>query len=203
MSVEHCGADKRGGGTCDQPAGWGTGHLGVGSCKLHGGCTPNHELAGRVTLARREMAVMGRPLDIDPIEAILECIRITAGEVQYASDRVAELTPDQAVGPVITTRPLKEEKGAESLTYRVEEHGPPALNIWIEVRRRAMRDLVEYSRVAIAAGIAERQVKIAEQQGQLLAQVIRGILTELGVLDRPETPGIVRRHLTLIAGQAA
>jgi hypothetical protein len=39
-----CGARKRQprnpGETCAQPAGWGTGHLGFGRCKLHGGATP-------------------------------------------------------------------------------------------------------------------------------------------------------------------
>jgi hypothetical protein len=59
-----------------------------------------------------------------------------------------------------------------------------------------MDRLVDYSKVAIAAGIEERRVKLAEQQGALLAQAIRGILAELGVGDRPEVPAVVRRHLT-------
>lgn len=160
-------------------------------------------MSGAVALARREYVAMGIPLDVDPHEAILECIRISAGEVQYASDRIAELRHDEVVGPVVTTRPLKEEKGAESMHHRVEEHGPPALNIWIEVRRRAMRDLVDFSKVAIAAGIAERVVRVAEQQAHQLARAVDGILTDLGVRDHPEAPSIVRKHLTLIAGLAA
>lgn len=37
-----CGArvKSRPGGTCEQPAGWGTNHVGTGRCKLHGGATP-------------------------------------------------------------------------------------------------------------------------------------------------------------------
>lgn len=36
-----CGARKRQGpGICRRPAGWGTGHVGEGRCKLHGGCLP-------------------------------------------------------------------------------------------------------------------------------------------------------------------
>lgn len=35
-----CGAETRTGGTCQQVAGMGTDHPGVGRCKYHGGCTP-------------------------------------------------------------------------------------------------------------------------------------------------------------------
>lgn len=198
-----CGAKTRAGGQCQRGAGWGTGHSGVGRCKLHGGSTPNHELAGAVMLARREAFVMGRPLDVEPHEALLECIRIAAGEVQYASEQIARLEESEAVGPTVTTRPLKHEKGAESSVDRVYEEGAPAVHIWIEVRHRAMDRLVNYSKIALAAGIEERRVKIAEQQGQLLVQVIRGVLADLGVANHPEAPAAVRRHLTLVSGQAS
>jgi hypothetical protein len=33
--VNLCGAQRRSGGTCRQPAGWGTTHTGYGTCKLH------------------------------------------------------------------------------------------------------------------------------------------------------------------------
>jgi hypothetical protein len=198
-----CGARRKSGGTCQYRAGWGTGHPGVGRCKFHGGASPQAEVSGAVQLARREALVMGGPLDMEPHEALLECIRIAAGEVRYASERIAELEESDAVGPVVSTRPLKYEKGAESISERVFEEGAPAVHIWIEVRHRAMDRLVNYSKIAIAAGIEERRVRIAEQQGNLLAQAIRGILEELGVANRPEVPTIVRRHLTLVSGQGA
>ena len=38
-----CGARKRQGeGYCRRPAGWGTDHVGMGRCKLHGGATKSH-----------------------------------------------------------------------------------------------------------------------------------------------------------------
>lgn len=197
---KRCGAKTRSGGACKQTAGARTNHTGEGRCWLHGGASPQAEVAGVVQLARREAVVMGQPLDLSPEEALLECIRIACGEVQYASERIAELSPDEAVGPVVTTRPLKEEKGAESAYDRVEEHGAPAVHIWIEVRDRAMDRVVNYTKVAIAAGLEERRVKVAEQQGELLAQAVRGILSDLGVADHPKAPQIVRKHLTLIAG---
>jgi hypothetical protein len=202
-----CGAKTRKGTPCQKGAGWGTKHSGTGRCKLHGGSSPQAELSGQVFLARREAVVMGVPLDIEPHNAILECIRIAAGEVQYASDRIAELEPEQAVGRMTSThtRPLDLGKEGEDPSHIVEEVKieQPALHIWIVARRQAMDRLVQYSAVAIKAGIEERRVKLAESQGQLLVQVIRGVLQELGVLNRPEVPAIVRRQLTLVAGQAA
>jgi hypothetical protein len=69
------------------PGGWGTRHIGFGYCKLHGGASPSGELyraklqafAEAVKLGR----VMGVPVNVDPLEAFLHCIRIAAGEVEY------------------------------------------------------------------------------------------------------------------------
>lgn len=206
-----CGARKKKGGTCEKTAGWGTSHQGQGRCKLHGGASPKAEVAGQVFLARREAAVMGVPLNIEPHMAILECIRIAAGEVAYASERIAELQPGEAVGPVVSRvdRPLKEEKGAESIEYRAEEvhEAGPALHIWIQARHQAMDRLVAYSTAALKAGIEDRQVKLAESQGQLLVTAIKGILEDLSkavgiaLLSHPEAPAIIRGQLTRVAGQ--
>lgn len=203
-----CDAAKRSGGKCARPAGWGTQHLGVGSCKLHGGSTPTHELAGAVLLARRDMAVMGQPLDIEPGEALLQCIRIAAGEVQYASDRIGMLDEADAIVQASSTktRPLSYGKEGESPDETVDEvttSNVYELNIWIKVRREALDRLVNYSAIALKAGVEERKVKIAEQTGALIAQAIRGVLAELGIADRPDVPSVVRRQLALVAGQAA
>ncbi len=195
-SAERCAAKTRKGSPCQQPAGWGTQHVGVGRCKLHGGAEPHAQVNGMVQLARREQQVMGMPLAIEPQDAILECIRIAAGEVAYASERIAELDLVDAVAPV--HRELERESD-EGTVREVRQDGA-AVHIWITVRRQAMDRLVSYSLAAVKAGIEERLVRVAEQQGMLLAQAIQGILAELGVKDRPEVASVVRKHLTLIAG---
>lgn len=198
-----CGAKTRKGSRCVRPAGWGTDHLGTGRCRNHGGASPQAQLAGVVQLARREASVMGAPLDVDPIKAILECIAIVAGEVQYCSARIAELEEHEAAGKavLVVERPLKDMGGAEDPSVTVEERREqaPGLHIWIVARREAMDRLVQYSNVAIKAGIAERQVSLAEQQGELIARVLRGVLVDLGIHDHPEVPTVVRRHLALVA----
>lgn len=195
-----CGADTRSGKPCRRKAGAGTGHQGVGRCSNHLGATEKNERVAAIYLAKRELQVMGLPLPIHPIDAILQCVSIAAGEVQYASDRIAELKDDDATGPVVSSRPLKYEKGAESSTERVEEHGPPALHIWVQVRHEAMDRLTHYSKIALAANVSERQIQLAEGQARQLASAIRGILQDLGLANDPRAPAIVRRHLELVGG---
>lgn len=51
-----CGAKTRAGGTCQQPAGWGTQHVGNGRCKLHGGNAGAPIKTGRYSIKRQELA---------------------------------------------------------------------------------------------------------------------------------------------------
>lgn len=54
---------------------------------------------------------------------------------------------------------------------------------------------------AVAAGLAERQVRLAEQQGQLLASVIKAVLGDLNLTpDQQRLVGeVVPRHLRALA----
>jgi hypothetical protein len=204
-----CGAKTRSGGTCGRQAGWGTSHLGVGSCSSHGGSTPTHELSGAVALARRQALVMGEPLDADPHEVILDCIRIARGEVRYCSDRIADLEDALVRHQAIKVRPLSYGKEGESATETVEEvttSEQVTLHAWVVARHAAMDRAVNYSKIALAAGVEERRVRVAERAGEMMAQLIRGVLTDLGVpLEDPKTREVVVRHLRLVegGGQAA
>ena len=53
----------------------------------------------------------------------------------------------------------------------------------------------KHAKLALDAGVEERKVRIAEQQGELIAQVIRSILGDLGLNKKQQTdaPAIVRR----------
>jgi serine/threonine protein kinase len=46
--------------------------------------------------------------------------------------------------------------------------------------------------------LAESQERLAEEQGEQIARVIRGVLKDLGLADRQEVPGLVQRHLSLV-----
>jgi len=75
--------------------------------------------------------------------------------------------------------------------------------------RRALVDLeaaerdrcVRYAKTAHDMGIAEREVRLAEQQGQLLAAAVQNILGDLDLTPEQQgrVPDVVGRHLRAVA----
>lgn len=88
MPVERvlCGARTRAGGTCRKVAGYGTDHLGFGSCKFHGGSTPN----GRKSAARAQLAVVA-PSPIGGFDAIERGLGILNGIMDALSRELEKL----------------------------------------------------------------------------------------------------------------
>jgi hypothetical protein len=176
-----CGALKRkavNGKTCQMPAGWGTNHYGIGKCKLHGGTSPTHVKAAATEEYRR---LLGNPIEINPLDALLWCIKISAGEVQWLSEKMSK---------------LQEKDWIEDTIVGKQFH------LYAKERRARQQDLARYSQMAISLGIAERAVKLAETYGEMLAALIQGILGDLDLSEsqRAKAPQIVRRHLILMDG---
>lgn len=199
-----CGAKlTRRKGTCGHAAGWGTPHPGRGRCKWHGGSTPNHVKKAEREEAEEAVAVYGLPREIEPQAALLEEIHRTAGHVTYCGDRIRELEAAELTFGTFkdSARTIGVAGGdGQQVERRVERRA--RITALLDLYHRERKHLVDVCRVAIAAGIAERQVRLAEQQGALIAQVIRGVLDDLGVADQEEVPKIVRRHLMLVDGGA-
>lgn len=174
-----CGARKRrGAGKCQMAAGWGTNHPGTGRCKLHAGSTP----AGVKAAASEEYRkLLGNPIEINPLDALLWCIKIRAGEVQWLTERIADLEEKEWIEETIMGK---------------------AFHMYARERQHAMQDLARYSQMAVSLGIAERAVKLAETYGEMLASLIQGILADLDLSkeQRAKAPSIVRKHLILIDG---
>jgi hypothetical protein len=201
---EICGAKTRRGTACQRPAGEGTEHgpkdgwAGVGRCKRHGGSTPTHEKAAARQQAQLAARVMGAPLDIGPHEALAWCVRITAGEVAYCSERIAALEESEAVVADTMDRSHQEldRWGEVHDLVETRETSQARLHLWIEARAEAMKRLAAFSKLAVDAGVAEREVALGERAGEELAVLIRGLLGDLGVaLDDERTREIVGRHL--------
>src|SRR5690349_4926946 len=89
-----CGGKRRGEGAgklCTRPAGWGTDHAGTGKCKLHGGSTKSHTVAGQKALAEQAVKAFGLPREVDPRDALLEEVHRTAGAVAWLHEQVQAL----------------------------------------------------------------------------------------------------------------
>lgn len=173
-----CGAQKRGKGKCTLPSGWGTNHYGIGKCKLHGGSTPTQVKAAA---SEEYRTLLGNPIEINPLDALLWCIKIRAGEVKWLSDRMAELDEKSWVQDTIVGKQF---------------------HLFAKERQAALADLARYSQMAVSLGIAERAVKLAETYGEMLAALIQGILADLELTaeQRVKAPGIVRLHLIRMDG---
>lgn len=178
-----CNGHNRSGAPCRNAAGFGTDHVGYGNCKFHGGASPAGKKHAERLQAEAAVVTYGLPREVDPHTALLEELHRTAGHVAWLHTLVAALE----------TRDLKQYQHMEA-GGTVER---PA--IWVELYARERKHLAEVAKACISAGIEERRVQLAEQQGALIARVLDGVLTELGVRDRPEVPDVVRRHLTLVA----
>jgi hypothetical protein len=159
-------------------------------CRSHGGSAAQNRAAGerrhREEQARAAVVTYGLPREVEPAQALLEEVHRTAGHVTWLGDLVAEL-----------------ERGELAQWSEAAGRRP---SIWVELYQTERAHLARVAKSAIDAGIAERQVHLAEQQGELLAVVIRRILDDLALSPEQAArlPDVVPRHLrALTAGGPA
>jgi hypothetical protein len=192
-----CGAGKhQGDGTCRRPAGWGTDHAGTGPCKLHGGATPTVAKGSLLRLvegkSRAMVATYGLPREIPADRAILEEIHRTAGHVAWLADVIQSLTEEELVWGTVQIKTGGDDAG------RTEAAEP---NVWLKLYREERAHLAKVCAEAVRCGIAERFVKLAEAQGALLVELIRGILADLALTPEQQAlvPDVVPRHLRALS----
>ena len=173
-------------------------------CRFHGGASPQAKAAAQERLteekARRAMATYGRKVETTATEALINEVQWTAGHVEWLRERVQEI--EESAAGTDTNHPLvwgkvREKTGGQDWG-QTEEATP---NIWLRLYQDERDHLVKVCSAAIKAGIEERRVRLAEQQGQLVAQAIRAILDDLGltVEQQAKVPEIVPRHLRALA----
>lgn len=194
-----CTAHKRNGQPCGQPP-----MQDQDVCKMHGGKAPQALAAATTRHAEREaekaVATFGLRVDITPADALLELVQCTAGHVAWLRERVQELAPEALVwGPALE----REKTGGEDWGSTREDKA--GVNTWLVLYHQQCRLLLDASTAALKAGIDERRIKIAEQTGELLAQVIRNVLSDLTLTPDQQAlvSVVVPRHLRAVAGGAA
>lgn len=189
-------------------------------CMFHGGKAPQNikKAEERVTeeKARRIVETYGRRIDTTATEALLEEVQWTAGHVAWLRARVQEI--ETGVGGAVDPDwdEAEEEPGTTAsrpspLVWGVtrrktggDDHGvteEASPNIWLKLYQQERTHLVKVCAEAIKAGIEERRIKLAEQQGALVARAIRAILGDLDLTPEQEArvPDVVPRHLRALA----
>src|SRR5580658_10055930 len=85
LKSERAGPNKNGRGNpskwCTLPAGWGTEHVGVGTCKHHLGNTEKHVKAAQPVMAAQAVQRFALPVEVDPELAIVQAIGRANGAV--------------------------------------------------------------------------------------------------------------------------
>lgn len=203
-----CEAERKGKPPCGRPAGWGTPHPGIGRCKLHGGCTPNHVKGAQIEQARRVVANLGigsaDPKSVDPIwEIICEIARARAA-VDWCEEQIAQLDRGELTFGVVRESIEEgsgtgQKEGDTNRSSTVKAAGKhPFVKLWHEERDKLRTASVE----AVKIGLAEREIRLAEMQGQLIAQVVRSAAADpemgLSPLDQRKFASVVGRHLRTV-----
>lgn len=160
-------------------------------CRTHGGAAPQviamAERRRAHAAATEAVEALGLPRNIDPHAALLEEVHRTAGHVTWLGELIQSL------------------ERADLKQYTHDEDGRQweRPSVWYELYKTERAHLVQVCAKAIAAGVAERQVRLAEEQGTLIVKLLRGVLDDLGLGDDRHAREVVARHLRSIDGGAA
>ena len=179
---------------CQRSAGAGTTHHGKGFCDYHqwqvssettNATTPRNELTYAMKQAAERSKFFGDPRSIDPHSVLLEEIGRSAGIVGYYEGKLQEfrdwgLTDEQ----IISQKTLKDGEKP---------------SVWMELFNTEREHLVKTCIAAIKAGVAERKVQIAEQQGRMIAAMLFAFMHDPEIGLTPDqmlkAPGVIRRHM--------
>jgi hypothetical protein len=129
-------------------------------------------------------SLYGRPTqDTDPAEVLLSEIRRTAGHIEWLGDNLRNSDPHKFVrGLWLAKRQSGFIKEEEIDTTDLSQAGA----MWLELYLTERRHLATICRTALAAGIEERRVRLAERQAERIGGAFRGMLFDLAQLLKIE-----------------
>lgn len=176
-----CGASSKSErGWCGYPAGWGTDHPGEGRCRKHGGSTETQRKGAALSAARKHLAAsvktFGLPKDVSPQQALLDEVQWTAGHVEWLREQVQELETNELIWGLSK---VEHKNATEFAGTDIAESAH--IHVLVELYQRERRHLVDVCRIAIAAGIEEQRVKLAERQGNILAAALGRLFDDLSL----------------------
>lgn len=159
-------------------------------CRNHGGALPQvrKAAASRLATQRAEqiMATLGaHPTDTDPVEGLHLVICWSRTHMDWLRERVQELLPSALT--------WGDYQVVESQLRGMEIKQRAQVNAWLDLYYRERQFFTDACAKAIHAGLAEREVRLEEQRGALIADVIRRVLSDLEL-----TPDQQSRALTAV-----
>lgn len=190
--------EGKGGQRC---TGWAMKYQSV--CGIHGGkskqARAGAEKRRSEERARKLVETYGRKVTTTASEALLDEVQWTAGHVSWLRERVQEIEAgaDADGENALVWSKVRRKTGGEDWGETEEA----TANVWLKLYQAERSHLVKVCAEAIKAGIEERRVRLAEQQGALVAQVIQAILGDLNLSKEQQEriPEVVPRHLRALS----
>lgn len=153
-------------------------------CTLEAGWGTDHPGEGRCRHHPGEPGVvatarkLGMPEVVTPTQAITGVLSLAVGNLAYVNAKVLE---------------IDEAELFDSDKYR-----------WVSWQERLMDRVAKYAATAVNMGVAERQVRLAEQQTKLMQRLLEGVMGELELTpeQRRKVGPAIRSQLDVIEGQA-
>lgn len=189
---KQCKAKKKNGEQCQA---WAI--RGGTVCRVHGGMAPavQRKAQERIEKARAEitLAQAMQEFNLDesasPGQTLLKELSHAGQVAAWLRNKVAELPENEAAGLMKTSEKYDEETGAWTYTYMA------GANVWLKLYAEWTDRASKMAKMALDAGIAERQVRVMEQHASMFANALFGVLSDLGIEMNDETRAIVRRHM--------
>lgn len=188
MSTPRCTARKKSGDPC---LGWRV--AGADKCRKH---LFNPDARAKAAVRAEVLGWGLGSADVDPNETLLRLLSQSSARAQRYAAEIETLAADSPNlrEALVGETWIGQEDGA---AYKAGEYIRGLAQLEAQERDRC----ANFCRIAIAAGLARRQVELAEEQGRLIADVLRKVLADPGLGLTPEqreaVPCVVRRHLAL------
>jgi hypothetical protein len=176
---------------------------------MHFGATPSAQTHAATEAAQAALTRLGLPRAVAPQRALLETVWEAAGNVAFLREQAGALGLDLTLKAAeVAVRPSSGEVTADGETQdfsghvvTIREDARAVIKLYGEWCDR----LAKYAKAAVDAGIAEREIRIAEGEAAQIVRVIEATLSGLNLTPEQRAQGrqIATGELRLIAASPA
>lgn len=152
----HCGAKAMDGQPCTMLKGAGTDHRGAGHCRWHMGNTPNGQKQAAKEAAEAAVRKLGIPISGTAVEALQAALNGARGNYE-------------ALALLVREAALETEPDWKAIGVRMSMYG------------ESMDRLARIASAVVGANLGERQMRLNEQQGNLIVEILRRALSRAGI----------------------
>lgn len=142
-------------------------------CRSHGGGTP--QVRARAAVRADFMRWGLDAPNVDPGETLLALVSQSAARVAKYADEVQQFIQEAEAKGIPVRKALVGDVWTTDETGESQKQGEYLRGL-VQLENSERDRCASFCKTAITAGLQERQVKLAERQGELIAQVLRSVM---------------------------